>query len=104
MTHKPETRIVASILTALHTHVGGYWVKIHGSPFQRVGLPDIIGCVEGLFIALEVKQPGGDYEPIQRKEAQDIQVKGKGVAACVHSPSEALDVVRTALRRTKARG
>lgn len=37
---------------------GGWWVKIHGSAFQQAGIPDILGCYTGLFIAIEVKCPG----------------------------------------------
>ena len=99
---KPETRLVAKILMALHQSVGGYWVKVHGSPYQRVGLPDLIGCVQGLFIGLEVKLPGGDYEPIQRHEAGRIIRQGKGIAACVHSPEEAIAIVHKGVRRKKA--
>jgi hypothetical protein len=87
----------------LHTEVGGYWVKIHGGPFQRVGLPDLIGCVNGLFFGLEVKLEGETYEPIQEREAIEIRHKGQGVAACIHSPREAVDVVRKALSQAKTR-
>ena len=73
-----------------------------GSPIARGHTSDIIGCVDGLFFGLEVKHPGGDYEPIQRHEAQRIIEQGHGVAACVHSPEEAVDVVRAALRRAEA--
>jgi len=104
MTKKPETRLVKRIIAALENEVGGYWVKIWGGgDYQRAGLPDIMGSCEGLFFGLEAKLPGGDYEPLQRHEAKEIKAKGKGIAACVHSPEEALKVVRAALRRTKAR-
>jgi|SRR6516164_1837088 hypothetical protein len=101
MTRKPETKLVGKILIDLRPAVGGYWVKIHGSPFQRIGLPDLIGCCEGLFFGLEVKMPGEDYEPIQRREAYDIITQGKGIAACVHSSEEAIAVVKQALRKAK---
>lgn len=104
MTRKRETGIVTRIVKTLERDVGGYWIKIWGGGnYQRAGLPDLIGCVEGLFFGLEVKQPGGDYDPLQRYEAQQIKIKGEGTARCVHSPEEALAVVRKALRRTKTR-
>jgi Holliday junction resolvase len=34
-----------------------YWVKIAAGPFQTTGLPDLVGCVEGYFIGIEVKLP-----------------------------------------------
>lgn len=33
-------------------------VKIHGGPFGRRGDPDIWGCCNGYFFALEAKMPG----------------------------------------------
>ena len=45
---KPETRIVHKILAALEKEwPKSYFRKIHGSPFQHAGIPDIIGGVEG---------------------------------------------------------
>ena len=100
---KPETRLVARIVSALEQEFGGWHVKIHGGPFQRAGLPDLFWCIHGLFIALEVKLPGEDLDPLQRDEIDLIIQKGEGVAACVHSVEEAIAVVRKALRQTKAR-
>ena len=38
---------------------GHYFVKVHGSLFQRVGIPDIIACINGKFVGIEVKNPNG---------------------------------------------
>ncbi len=32
-------------------------MKLWGGPFQRSGLPDIIGVYEGLFVGIELKNP-----------------------------------------------
>ena len=41
--------------------IGGWWLNFHGGdPFMPRGLPDIIGCLNGRFIALEAKRPGED--------------------------------------------
>lgn len=32
--------------------------KVHGGKFQDAGQPDIIGCVRGRMIAIEMKMPG----------------------------------------------
>jgi Holliday junction resolvase len=50
-----ETKVVKAILEFLNSR-GGFWMKIHGSPFQVAGIPDIIGCYRGRFIAFEVKR------------------------------------------------
>ena len=73
-------------------------MKIHGGPFQSAGIPDLVGCVRGLFFALEVKLPGtGKISPIQKVTIKKIKEKGEGVACVVESPEEAIDVVRSAL-------
>jgi len=99
MTQKSESRLVAKIVMGLEYEVGGWWVKIHGGPYQRAGLPDLIGCVKGLFFGLEVKLPREDYDALQLYEAEKIERLGHGIAACVHTPEEALTVVRQALSR-----
>lgn len=56
---KPETRLTNKIMAELRKH-GGWWMKVHGSAFQKAGVPDIIGCYRGRFVALEVKLPSSD--------------------------------------------
>jgi hypothetical protein len=36
---------------------GGKWVNIHGGPYQAAGVSDILGCLEGRFVAVELKHP-----------------------------------------------
>lgn len=58
MGHKPETGLVRDIRDMLETSFPGFYFKTHGGPFQRAGLPDIIGLHRGRFIGIEVKIPG----------------------------------------------
>lgn len=101
MAKKPESRLQQRIRKALEEEVGGWWVKIHGGPFQDAGIPDLIGCVEGRFFALEVKCEDGRVSSIQTVTMDKIRRKGQGVAAVVLTPEEAVDVVRQALRLSK---
>jgi penicillin-binding protein-related factor A (putative recombinase) len=52
-----ESALVTKVLIYLRNR-GGFWAKIHGGPFQTSGLPDIIGCYRGFFIAFEAKRAG----------------------------------------------
>ena len=36
-----------------------YHFKVHGSIFMRSGIPDIIACINGYFVGIEVKNPNG---------------------------------------------
>lgn len=53
-------------------------MKIHGGPYQRVGLSDIIGCCQGKFIAIEVKLPSkeGKLTKSQEQFMQEINDAG----------------------------
>ena len=74
---QPESRLQSKIRKALEDKVGGFWFKMHGSLFQMVGLPDLIGCVEGLFFGLEVKTDKGRPSKTQLVVLELL----KGVAA-----------------------
>ncbi len=52
-----ETAVVKAIKRKLEKTFGGKWVKIHGGPHQVSGVSDLVGCLRGRFIALEVKRP-----------------------------------------------
>lgn len=102
MAQKPETRLQRKIRDELEREIGGFWFKSAGGPFQRRGLPDLIGCVNGLFIGLEVKRPGDRRGPtaLQSETGQRITDNG-GCFAVVNSAEAALKVVRQCLKSSK---
>jgi Holliday junction resolvase len=87
-----EKAITAKILKALELE-GGYWRKIHGSPYQS-GIPDIIGCYRGVFVAFEVKRPStrANVTKAQEYAINTINANG-GYASVVTSPDEAVEVL-----------
>jgi hypothetical protein len=99
---KPESRLQRQIRKGLKAEVGGWWRKIHGGPFQAAGIPDLLGCVEGHFIGLEVKHPDQNAEvsELQLKNIREIRRNG-GTAEVVESLEEALSFVREALAKAK---
>jgi len=99
---KAESRLQRRIRRGLKDAFGGHYYKIWGGPYQQAGIPDIIGCVEGLFVGLEVKQPGKKPSELQEIELQNIRKAG-GIAGVVTSVEEAIKLVRTALARAKRR-
>lgn len=92
---KPETSLQQKIVRALDKEVGGHWMKIHGSQFQTKGIPDLLGCVAGLFFALEVKCDSSKYgaSDYQLYNIKQIHDSG-GMAAVVESPEEAVELVK----------
>lgn len=56
------------------------------------GTADIIGCVGGRFVGIEVKQPGKDQTDVQRLWQAKVEAAG-GLYAVVYSVREAVEVV-----------
>ena len=55
---------------------GAYFIKTHGDRFSRVGVPDIIACVNGHFVAVEVKSATGKPSELQLYHLDEIQKAG----------------------------
>src|SRR3954468_3060897 len=50
-----EKTIVNRVILTIRSR-GGFAFKLHGSPLQLSGLPDVISCYRGRFVAFEVKR------------------------------------------------
>ena len=62
-----------------------------------VGSADLIGCLDGRFVALEVKTPTGRVSPDQRRWADLVRARG-GFVATVRSVAEARAAIAEARR------
>lgn len=69
------------------------WVlNVHGSAYQRPGVPDRLISWQGHFVAIEIKRPDGPGpSPIQRHELE--RLRGAGALAIVARTLE--DVTET---------
>ena len=100
---KPETRLIHKILEELGRNFpSSYFRKIHGNPYQHAGIPDLVGCVEGFFIGLEVKTDTGETSKIQELEGIAILHAG-GIHAVVRSPEDAVKIIKNQLIRLEAK-
>jgi hypothetical protein len=88
-----ERDIVAAILRFLKNEASCFAWKTHGNQYQA-GIPDIIACVHGRFVAFEVKRPGGRPTKLQEAALRRIGAAG-GVAAVVHSVDEAREALKS---------
>jgi len=84
---KPEKVIVSSILKFLKTVPNCFAWKTHGGIYGTAGIPDIIACIEGRFVAFEVKTKLGKLSKLQEITIQRIN-EAKGKAYKVTSVSE----------------
>ena len=56
--------------------IGAYFIKTHGDRFSKVGTPDIIACVNGKFVAIEVKAENGKPSELQLYHLEQIRNAG----------------------------
>lgn len=90
-----ESRLSRKIMTALREQ-GVFCFKVHGSEHMMAGLPDIICCVDGWFVGLEVKHPETRSHVSPRQSFVHDQIRNAdGYAAIVCSIEEALAVIDT---------
>ena len=87
-----EKDIVAAILRLLKKLPRCFAWKTHGGMYGTAGIPDVIACVDGRFVALEVKQPGGRPTALQTATIEKIRAAG-GLADIVASAEQAKNLL-----------
>lgn len=97
-----EATLQEQVLTYLASHGAAIWVmKVHGGRYQRAGVPDLLACIYGRFVGIELKKPGeAPFSPAQRLEATAIQEAG-GVCLSCSSLGEVEVLVTGILRDTR---
>lgn len=78
----PESAVKAKVVKILKEHGVYYFYPVTGG-FGRSGIPDIICCVNGKFLAIECKAGKNKPTPLQEMEMQKIKDAG-GVAMVVN--------------------
>jgi Holliday junction resolvase len=56
--------------------VGGYLVKYFANRMTKVGIPDLLTCVNGYFLAIEVKAENGRPSDLQIYNIEKIRKSG----------------------------
>jgi hypothetical protein len=88
-----EKDIVNKIMGYLKTVPGCFAWKEHGGIYGTAGIPDIICCYQGRFVAFEVKQPSGKLTKLQERAMTKIK-RAKGEAFKVTSVSEVKEIIQ----------
>ena len=92
----PEKKVENQIKKYLDS-LGAYYLKVHGSMYQPAGTPDVLACVNGYFVAIEVKRPsGGVVSALQKSKLRRIEQAG-GISIVARS----VDDVSTMLKQRK---
>lgn len=102
MASKPETKIVKKCLALLKEKYPGFYFKTHGGPYQKAGLPDIMGVHRGRFIGVEIKCPGkeGELTDLQAKILDSISRAG-GIAFMATSPQQVDQLLKEEISNVK---
>ena len=88
-----EKTLISAILSYLRSLPSCFCWKDHGGMYGTAGLPDILCCIAGRFVAFEVKTDTGRLTGLQDRTLCRIRDAG-GAAHVVHS----LDEVKAVLR------
>lgn len=87
-----EKDIVNAILRYLKTLPACFAWKTHGGMYGTAGIPDIIACIGGRFVAFEVKTPSGKLTKLQEITIQRIK-EARGYACKVTSVEEVREIL-----------
>ena len=87
-----EKDVVDSIKEYLQTIPNIFFWKEHGGQFGTAGIPDLIVCYKGRFIAFEVKKPGGKPTLLQKLTLNKIE-RAKGIAKIVTSVEQVKEII-----------
>ena len=88
-----ERDIVAAILRQLKKTPLCFAWKTHGGMYGTAGIPDVIICYSGKFVAFEVKTPSGKLTKLQENTMKRIK-NAKGQAFKVTSAAEVAAILK----------
>lgn len=84
-----ESAIQKKIIDYLHSK-GAYTVKVIQA--NKNGVPDILCCLNGIFIGLEVKTEKGKPSALQLRNIKQIK-KASGIAGVVRSVDDVKELL-----------
>ena len=61
----------------------GWYTKIWGGGYQKSGIPDIIACINGFMVAIEVKASNGKPSELQKLNTARINA-ANGIAVILY--------------------
>lgn len=89
----PESKVKAKVKEILTERKVYHFFPATGG-YGRSGVPDVVACVGGIFMAIECKAKGNTATPLQQREMENIRSSG-GMALLINETN--LDILRRAL-------
>lgn len=90
----PEGKVKAKVVELLKA-AGVYYFFPAANGYGRAGVPDIICCANGRFLAIECKAGRGTTTKLQDREIEQIR-RSKGVVLVINETN--IDTVELALK------
>lgn len=79
---------------------GHLYFKVHGSKFMTPGISDLICCICGVFVAMEIKAPGKkNTESEQQKVFGSNVIKSNGLYYLIDNFEDAVEII-TGIEKT----
>jgi hypothetical protein len=75
---------------------GIYYINLHGGGWGAKGAPDLITCINGRFVAFELKVGDNDMQPDQRIHKKRI-IENGGLHYCPRTLEEFIAIVESQL-------
>lgn len=94
MATTPEGKVKAKVVRLLKNY-GAYHFFPSANGYGRAGIPDIICCVNGKFVAIECKAGNNTTTALQDREIDAIRA-AKGAAAVINETN--IDLVEQILK------
>lgn len=90
----PEGKVKAKIVARLKTFraegVPIFWFSPIGSVYGKSGVPDIVVCIKGRFVGIEVKAPGKINNTTPLQDAAHAAIRAAGGGCIVVDNAEAV--------------
>ena len=87
-----EKDIQRQVLRWLNSQRGIYAFKVVQGMYSQIGISDIIACVNGKFVAFEIKRPGAKATKLQKYFLYRINECG-GYGYVVYSLDEVKEII-----------
>ncbi|RKD25230.1 VRR-NUC domain-containing protein [Caminicella sporogenes DSM 14501] len=71
-----EKQFQGKVIKFLKSQPNTWFFKVFGGGYQRAGIPDLICCINGVFIAIELKGDNGKPTEIQKMNIRNINAAG----------------------------
>lgn len=90
----PESKVKSAVIKILKANnVYYFFPATHG--YGRSGVPDIVSCVRGRFVAIECKAGNNKPTALQERELDNIR-RARGIAVVINENN--IDLLETILK------